>query len=147
MNDLEELLARTQIDFPIPITADEVESGLFDYLRKNAQFTVEYYTSYWGRKEQKVVASSSDDERYVFDIKGSISHPLDFGSFVSPTFRMAISRNQELSITFFKSIKFDTVPGYDSVKDFETLSTGKEQIRLFDEIRKRVTDYFSERPK
>jgi len=141
MGNLDELMERMKIEFPFPITADEVEYGLFDSLRRNTSCNVLYNFNTLGAKSKK--EPSLGDERYVSEFKGTFTR----SQVVASTFEMPVIYHPELPITFFKSIKFFIVPGYDSVQEFESLPTGKEQLRMIDEIRFGVKEYFSQRPK
>jgi len=143
MDALDELLERMNIEFPLPITAEEVKYGLIDYLRNNTFCNISYNFNTRGIKEQKVVGMTPCDEEYISEIRGTFARP----QAVSSSFEMLAIHNSELSITFFKTIKFQIVPGYDSISEFESLPSGKEQLQMVDEIRTGVGGYFSERPK
>ena len=137
--------------FPIPITSDEVENGLFDYIRKNTLCDISYRIRINGEMYQNVVGITPEgsDERYITEFSGAFKRPLGSTLFASSSFELIPVHNREISLSpFFKGMKFESTPGYDdSVEEFESLATGKDQLKLIDEIRNRTEDYFSERPK
>ncbi len=141
MNALDELLERITIEFPIPITADEIEGNLFDYLREEILCDISY--SFYNHGEKYRVRDIRD-ERYISEFTGIIRSPM-----VNSNFDMVSVSNSELPrLVLFKAIKFNTVPGYDdSIEEFETQSRGKEQLKLIDDVRKATKEYFSQRPK
>ena len=47
----------------------------------------------------------------------------------------------------FVDLKIQTVAGYDSIDEFESMPSGSEQLRLVDDLRKTVESYFSQRHK
>lgn len=141
MDNLDELLERVTIKFHISITADEIERGLFNYLREEILCDISYNFHNHG---EKYGVRDMRDKRYISEFTGIIRSPM-----VNSGFDMVRVSNPELPyLVLFKAIKFDTVPGYDnSIKEFETLSTGKEQLKLIDDVRKATEEYFSQRPK
>ncbi len=143
MNDLEELLERVIIDFHIPITADEIEQSLFNYLREEILCDISYNFCNHG---EKYSTKDMRDEKYTLKFTGIIKSR---ESMVTSGFDMVRVSNPDIPyLVLFRAIKFDTTPGYDnSIKEFETLSTGKEQLKLIDDVRKATEEYFSQRPK
>lgn len=144
MGSLDELLERTTIEFPIPITSEEVEQGLFEYLRQEIPCDIEYWFSI---HEKKICSSNIGDERYALEFRGNIKRSFGSGVLAIPGFEMVCLYHPELPLSFYKSMKFQTVPGYDSVEEFETLPTGEEQLKLIEELRQKTQEYFSQRPK
>ena len=124
MGDLDELLERVTIEFPIPLIAEEIELGLIDYLRNEIPYDISYALI---RREKKSV---SDDKRYTAEFRGNI---------VNLRFEISGDYYSKLPIFFFKSIKFKTQE-YDSTE-------GKEQLKLIDRVRQKTQEYFSQRPK
>lgn len=121
-NELERI-----IEFPTPITAEEIDDGLINYLRNKIPCDISY-----GLIREKKSAS----------FKGNIRRPFD-SRIIIPNLRFEISGDYfspELPIFFFNSIRFETLK-YDRIEE-------KEQLKLLiDEVRQKTQEYFSQRPK
>jgi len=139
MDELEKvtLLNKLTIKFPVPLTAGEIERKLFGYLKSKAQFIVSYTLVIQGQKYPR-----HGNERYTTEIKGNICRYILNDMIESPAFTM--TRDSE---DHFVDLKFQNVPGHESIGEFETLPSGKEQLRLVDDIRQNLESYFSQRPK
>ena len=134
MSDLDELLERTTVKFPLPIRIEELKDGLFTFFvigGTGVSFEIKYDTTYRGRP-------NSLSER-----------PIKLTGELQRGFSPAINFDVLLDGKFCRGIKFDVyVPGYDSIKDFETLPTGAQKLKLIDDLRRGVERYFSHhRPK
>lgn len=136
MDDLEELLDRLTIKFPEPLKFGEIEGRLFEYLKSEAQCTINYDLFIKGYK-----SPGEKSERYPTEIKGSIFRRIG-DEMASSTFTMTRD-----SKDCFVDLKIQTVLGYDSIDEFETMPSGKEQLRLADDLRKTLESYFSQRHK
>ncbi len=136
MDDLEKLMGRLTIKFPIPLEYGEIEGRLFEYLKTEAHCTINYTLVIHGHKYPGM-----KNERYPGEINGSIFRSLG-DEMASSTFTMTRDHKDH-----FTELKIQTVPGYDSIEEFETLPSGSEQLRLVDNLRKTSESYFSQRPK
>ena len=136
MDKLEELLDRLTIKFPVPLTAGEIEIKLFEYLKSEVQCTINYTLVIHGLKYP-----GRKSERYTAEIKGSINRcigdEIAFSSFT-------MTRDNK---DHFVDLKIQTVPGYDSIEEFETFPSGSGELKLADDLRKSIDSYFSQRPK
>ncbi len=145
MGDLDELLKRLTIEFPLPITLDELEKGVFNYLQGEVPCGVSYGID---THVEKSYDSQIEDERDVLRLAGNFARPSESGAFACSSFEMVHEPHWELPLAFFSAIKFQGVPGYDSISEFETqLPSGRDQLKLIDEVREGVQSYFSQRPK
>mgnify|MGYP001589359537 CR=1 FL=1 len=132
MGGLNELLERITIEFPQSLNAEEIENELFGHLLYFVPCHVDYTLTIRGRKHPE----KSREERYVEKIIGRIIGIKELTR-AFPGFEALRNRDN-----LFEGIKFETVPGYDSVEEFETLPTGKDQLSLIDDVRKAVESYF-----
>jgi len=148
MGNLDELMERLTVNFSVPITAGEVEEGLFEYLRESVNCNIHYQPKTQAKKVSKygeVGLINGRDERYIMEIRGHIERPLGSGTLTSLIFEMERKDHEEVLLPFFTGIKFWATPGDNTLEEFE-LENGDE-LKLIDEIRKVTEDYFSYRPK
>ena len=126
MDDLQELLERTTINFPRSVKEREVYrilefiSGDLDYKIYNGNF--EGFFSIEGGELK---------EKYETKIKVAISSR-DFNERGSFYFSSEIIEDSEV----FTGIRFDTIPGYDLEEH------AKEEVAAWVKIKKSVEDYF-----
>ena len=158
MSDLEETLEgefdelgkRLTIEFPIPITYDEVENGVFEYLRSNVDCEIHYYPLIQARKVTKqgvnLRSLSGEDEKYTREIRGDIRRPLGSGVIATIPFQMPRGDHREVMLPFFLGIRFESI-GHDSLQELQFSPSGKDELKLIHEVRKATEDYFSQRPK
>jgi len=141
MGNLDELLDRVTIKFPFPINAEEVENNLFEYLRQEVPCNLDYSIIIRGNKGQGDNGSPTS-ERYAFEFTTTITKRI--GDFTTSRFKLLSPFR--FSPNFFNAIKFDTVPGYDSIEEFAgSFPIGEAQLRLMDSVRENVEEYFSQR--
>lgn len=138
MATLDELTERLTIEFPIPITADEVEGSFFDFLRDEAECNIDYMVQIRGHKNYGLGAA---DERYPQKISGSMRRSHIFSTFEMPTTGL-----DSPYAVFLKGIAFQSL-GADTIRELESLPSGKEQLELMDRVRQKTQEYFSHRPK
>lgn len=136
MDELEKLLDKLTIKFPVPLTAGEIEIKLFEYLKSEVQCSINYTLVIHGLKYP-----GRKSERYAAEIKGSINRCIGDEIALS-TFTITRDRDDR-----FIDLKIQTVPSFDSIEEFETLPEGSGELRLADDLRKSVDSYFSQRPK
>lgn len=101
MDELEELLDRLTVKFPMPLKFGEVEGRLFEYLKSEAQCTINYTLVIRGHKYP-----GQKSERYSEKIEGSIFRHVG-DEMASSTFTMTRD-----SKDYFVDLKIQTVPGY-----------------------------------
>jgi len=135
MDELEKLLNKLTVKFPVPLEFGEIEGKLFEYLKSEAHCTIDYTLVIKGHK-----SPGRKSERYAYEINGSIR--CVEGEITTAPFRMSRDRNDN-----FVDIKIDSVPGYDSIEEFKTLPSGSGQLGLADYLRKTTENYFLQRPK
>jgi hypothetical protein len=141
MSDSNELEKRVTIEFPVSITTEEIENGLFNYLRGEIPYDISYNLYH---HREKYGITEMRDEGEISEFTGVIRKNLPM---LSSNFNMIRISSPELPcLVLFKAIKFNT-SGSDSIEEFETLSTGKKQLKLIDEVRQKTEEYFSKRPK
>ena len=117
----------------------------FEYLRKNVFCDVSYNITFIGTKYYQA-SHNEFDTHYISEIKGSIRRPHGIGVIGHTSFKMPCKHHLELPITFFTKLMFEEI-GVDSLRELEALSSGEEQLKIMDEIRRATRDYFSNRPK
>ena len=140
MNALDKLMKRVTIRFPFSINSEEVEDGLLEHLRRELNYNIDYTITLRGYKRQGD-GNYTTTERYASEFTVSIlDRSRDFAAstckFLSPEGYLP---------NFFRGIRFDTVPGSDSIEEFVGVPTGEAQLRLIDEVRENVEKYFSQR--
>ena len=141
MGELEELLDRMTIEFPMSISVDEIENGLFMFLAKEG-FMVRYSLQINGNKGYDFFG-----ERYSEKFTGNIEpNPRSSKGGFNSHFEM-IQTDSETYNSLYNAMKFQGVPGYDSLREFESLPSGKQQLETISGVRETVDSYFSQRPK
>lgn len=140
MSDLDKLLERTTIEFPLSINAEEIEYTLLEYLRQEIPCDIDYSIQVKGNKRQ----GGNDhptSERYVSEFTVTIKRKTP--DFVSSNFKLLDPARY--TPNFFRALRFDTTI-CNSIEEFiRDLSTGEAQLRLIDEVREKVGEYFSQR--
>src|SRR3989338_1980245 len=135
MGDLDELIERLTVKFDKPIKSRELKLFLFPYLSISIPCRIDYS---FRTRGQTTFGETEEDKK----------HPSEFKAEIIRLDKEMIHSNLDLEVDIqgnFHYIKFDElVPGYNTVEEFETLlPTGKEKLRLADDVRVAVNRYFS----
>ena len=134
MGNPDELLERTTIEFQESLNQDSIE-GFFEYLTSflgcdiNYTLTIQGYTKRRGRGEQEILK-----ERYPIKVGGTITR-LREPNIASVEFNLILAGET------FKGLRFSTIPGY----DLGEIPEG--WVELMEEVQKRASEYFSQRPR
>ena len=131
MNELEELLDKTTIEFPHAIDGKEAYK-LLKGISENLDCRV-----YGASTEHYNFNSAGNNERYISDIKGTISYYTE-NSIVTTSFSFSRDMGEELGN--FSGLKFFTPPGY----DLDEIDSN--EVELYDKVRGAAKKYFSEHP-
>lgn len=128
--ELESLINRTTINFERELDFEEIVD-MFRYLRsKLLHGKINYNFSGFGHVGWDSTGSRDYEERYVADVSGNI-HAKDY---LLCNFSLDRSTTDK-----FSALKFFTIPGY------ELSEIPEKELKLMDEARKHIENYFKEK--
>ncbi len=130
-NELESLLSKSEINFPQRMTGSQVRD-MFGYISKRGKYEIELRVEQTEKFRYEQQGAHPEPE--IQELTGSIN---ERGNLVnSSSFRIKQELDHESDLPVFTRLEFETIPGYNLEEH------RKEEIRLWENTRTKVLDYF-----